>query len=203
MTPGHKVYIVDDDETVLRSLVRLLRASELEVESFSSARVFFEKFSHSGPCCLVLDVHMPECDGIELQKQLADSGNRLPIIFITGNGDVPTCVKAMHRGAVDFLLKPFKQEVLLQRIRDCLALSSRMLARHAARSEACTRLARLTIREREVFERVITGMLNKQIASELGTSEKTVKKHRGRVTLKLGVQSVAEMLLLSQTSSDD
>jgi FixJ family two-component response regulator len=109
----------------------------------------------------------------------------------------------MHRGAVDFLLKPFKHEVLLQRIRDCLALSSRMLARHAARSEARARLARLTIREREVFERVITGMLNKQIATELGTSEKTVKKHRGRVTLKLGVQSVAEMLLLSQTSSDD
>ena len=196
-----KVYVVDDDESVLRSLARFLRASGLAVEPFSSARSFMERETHEAPCCLVLDVHMPDMGGIELQQHLSENCCLMPVIFITGQADVPTCAEAMKHGAVDFLLKPFEQDVLLERIHQSLALASELQLRKATCLRARERLTLLTPREREVFDLVITGLLNKQIAAELGTSEKTVKSQRGQVTRKLGVQSVAEMLLLAQAAA--
>jgi FixJ family two-component response regulator len=192
------VYVVDDDESVLRALARLIRSAGYEVISFSSADQFLQQKPADSPSCLVLDINMPGLTGMDLQDALVSAGHRLPIIFITGYADVPVTVKAMKRGAIDFLLKPFQDEDLLAVIHQ--GIEKDILQRKEAeeRREIENRKNMLTPREREVFEMVITGMLNKQIAAELGTSEKTIKVHRGRVMEKMKANSLAELVQLGE-----
>ena len=192
------VFIVDDDPAVLKSLSRLLRAARLAVVTFPSPRDFLARHDSSLPGCLVLDVAMPGLNGFELQQALIASGHELPIIFLTGHGDIPMSVQAMKRGAVDFLTKPVNDDDLLKAIN--LALDQDRLQRHM-RAEIASirqRLASLTPREREVLEHVIAGQLNKQTAADLGTAEKTIKVHRARVMEKMKVQSVAELVHLAE-----
>jgi len=195
--PAPTVYLVDDDSAVLRGLGRLLAAAGMKVAAFDSPREFLERFDPSAPGCLVLDLAMPGLTGLELQKALAAKGRELPIVFLTGRGDIATSVRAMKLGAVDFLTKPVDDEDLLSAIRSALEKNrtSRTAREELARIEQ--RLALLTPREREVLERVVAGRLNKQIAAELGTVEKTVKVHRARVMRKMGARTVAELVRLA------
>ncbi|HEY4815562.1 MAG TPA: response regulator [Chthoniobacterales bacterium] len=192
------VFIIDDDASVRKALGRLLRAEGYPFECFLSAADFLARSPSGGPSCVVLDFHMPGLNGLELQQALADAGRDESIIFITGHGDIPTCAKAMKAGAIDFLPKPFRDEELLAAITRSLMRSQRVVAERAARAKIRALLDRLTPREREVLELVIVGKLNKQIAAELGASEKTVKVHRGRVMQKLQVFSVAELVRLTE-----
>jgi FixJ family two-component response regulator len=190
------VYVVDDDAAVCAALVRLLDSADLEAETFPSAKAFLDHPVSDRPACLILDLRLPGPSGLELQQALRETGRELPIIFITGHGDVPTTVQAMKGGAVDFLQKPFNDEDLLECVRRALAHSARYRAERAVRDELRLRLDQLTKREHEVMLQVITGKLNKQIASELGISEKTIKVHRGRVMQKMRVDSVVELARL-------
>lgn len=192
------VFVVDDDAPVCKALDRLIRSVGLTAETFSSAKEFLDREAHDGPACLVLDVRMPGLSGLDLQKELAARDHSIPIIFITGHGDIPMSVKAMKAGAVDFLPKPFSDQELLDAIHAALEKDTVAREERAEISEIQRRVDSLTPREREVFTWVITGMLNKQIAAELGTSEKTVKVHRARVMEKMGVPSVAELVHLAQ-----
>jgi FixJ family two-component response regulator len=187
------VFLVDDDARVIAAVARLLRAADLEVRSFSSAEEFLRKHDASEPGCAVLDIAMAGMNGIELQRRLADTGCERPIIFLTGQGDIPMSVQAMKTGAVDFLVKPVSEEKLLAAV--CLALKKDQADRiaRAKLSDVQARVAALTPRENEILRYVIAGLLNKQIASEMGTAEKTVKAHRGRVMRKMGVRSVADL----------
>ena len=198
MSPPPTVFVVDDDAAVLKSLSRLLRSAGLAVATFSSPRQFLDRHDPDTPGCLVLDVAMPGLNGLELQQALIASGHELPIIFLTGHGDIPMTVQAMKRGAVDFLTKPVNDENLLKAIR--VAIEKDRLQRQARANvtEIQQRLATLTPREREVLQHVISGQLNKQIAADLGTVEKTVKVHRARVMQKMKVQSVAELVRLAE-----
>jgi len=192
------VYVVDDDLSVLKSLRRLLAVCGFRVETFSSAREFLQNYLDDVPGCLVLDICLPGLNGLELQRTLAEEGHALPIIFITGHGDIPTSVRAMKAGAVDFLPKPFTDKALIDSIEQALDKSR---CDNAVRSELAgirKRLATLTPRETEVLKYVVTGKLNKQIAADLGIAEKTVKVHRGRVMQKLQARSVAELVLISE-----
>jgi len=192
-----KVFIVDDDPSVRRGVARLLRSAGFQVETFASAREFLERERFDGPACLILDVMMDGMDGLDLQQELSARGLTLPIIFITGHGDIPMSVTAIRAGAVDFLPKPFDDEALLDTVRRTIendALKYRERARIIGIKDL---LATLTPREHEIFTYVITGLLNKQIAAELGIAEKTVKVHRGRVMRKLRVVSVAELVRLA------
>ena len=188
------VYVVDDDPSVRKALARLLHSAGHTVETFSSAAEFLARERCQGVGCLVLDVRMPSLGGMELQAELAARGIDLPVVFLTGHGDIPMTVEAMKQGAVDFLTKPVDEEVLLDAVHQAL------LRHRAARSERLEvqalqeRVASLTPRELEVLRCVITGALNKQIAARLGIAEKTVKIHRARVMEKLGVTSVAELV---------
>jgi FixJ family two-component response regulator len=192
------VFIVDDDPAVSKSLSRLLRSARLACATFSSPREFLDHYDPDVPGCLVLDVAMPGLNGLELQQALIASGHELPIIFLTGHGDIPMTVQAMKRGAVDFLTKPVNDENLLKAIR--VAIEKDRVQRHSRTevAEIRKRLVTLTPREREVMEHVITGQLNKQIAADLGTVEKTIKVHRARVMEKMKVQSVAELVRLAE-----
>jgi FixJ family two-component response regulator len=192
------VLIVDDDPAVLKSLSRLLRSARLAVATFSSPREFLERHDPNVPGCLVLDVAMPGLNGLELQEGLIVSGHERPIVFLTGHGDIPMSVQAMKHGAVDFLTKPVNDDDLLQAVR--VAIEKDRLQREAITevAEIQQRLITLTPREREVLEHVITGHLNKQIAADLGTVEKTIKVHRGRVMEKMKVHSVAELVHLTE-----
>ena len=190
------VRIVDDDAAVLKSLDRLLRSAGFAVRTFPSSQDFLRQHDGSAPGCVVLDLSMPGIDGLQLQQALASSGDPCPIIFITGYGDVPTSVRAMKAGAVDFLTKPFDQQELLAAVRSAIDKDRSARAARAERSSIGVRVAALTPREREVMVHVVAGHLNKQIAAELGIAEKTVKVHRARVMKKLGVGSVAELALL-------
>jgi two-component system response regulator FixJ len=192
------VYIVDDDDSVRRSLSRLLRSSQINVEAFASAQAYLERPAHDGPFCLVLDVRMPGIDGLKLQQTLAD--RKAQIVFITGHGDVPMCAEAMKAGAVDFLSKPVDQEELLSAIAVALARSVEVRKSSSDRAAARARLDELTPREFEVMQRVIGGLLNKQIADELGAAEKTIKIHRGRVMEKMGVLSVPDLVRVAQVA---
>ncbi|HSI65410.1 MAG TPA: response regulator [Candidatus Saccharimonadia bacterium] len=193
------VCVVDDDGSVRRSLERLIRSWRLRVETFASAKAYLaslEKAAHEGPSCLVLDVCMPGLDGIHLQQALRDKG--VPIIFLTGHGDVPTCATAMKAGAVDFLTKPVEDELLMAAVGT--ALRSSLAVQKAAQDQtaARARFETLTAREAEVMTCVIAGMLNKQIADHLGAAEKTIKVHRGRVMEKMNVYSVADLVRSAQ-----
>jgi len=192
------IYIVDDEPSVRKSLARLLKSAGYQVEAFSSAQEFLEGEPRVGIGCLILDVQMPDLNGLELQKVLSELEQCPPIIFITGHGDIPTSVQAMKAGATDFLAKPFDEKDLLAALDLAIEKSRQQAIVKAASSEVERRLATLTPREHEVLLQVLTGQLNKQIAGVLGTSEKTVKVHRGRVMHKMQVQSVADLVRLCE-----
>jgi FixJ family two-component response regulator len=192
------VFVVDDEASVRKSLGRLLKATGYRVETFASAQEFLQRPPDDAVACLVLDVQMPELNGLDLQRALMDTNRVLPIIFITGHGDIPTSVRAMKAGATDFLSKPFDEKDLLEAIRRALERARQQALERAAGDEVRRRLATLTRREYEVLLQVITGHLNKQIAATLGAGEKTIKVHRGRVMRKMQVQSVADLVRLCE-----
>ena len=192
------VFIIDDDASIRKSLSRLLRSADYTVETFPSAEEFLRREHFDGIGCLLLDVQMPGLSGTDLQEELSRAAYSMPIIFITGHGNIPMSVQAMKKGAVNFLAKPFDDEELLQGVREALEKDRKAKAGRAEVHDALRCIEQLTPREQEVLRYVITGMLNKQIASKLGIAEKTVKVHRGRVMEKLGVDSVAELVRLAE-----
>lgn len=192
------VFIVDDDPSVRKSLHRLLTVSGFQTEVFGSAQEFLQVDHGQNPSCLVLDVRLPGLDGLELQEILARQGPRLPIVFITGHGDIPMSVRAIKAGAIDFLSKPFSEDALLDAVEQAIDKSRKEAALIGEITGIQKRLALLTPRETEVLHYVTLGRLNKQIAVDLGVSEKTVKVHRGRVMHKLQVQSVADLVRMLQ-----
>jgi len=191
------VLVVDDDPSVRKSLTRLLASADYAVEAFASAQEFLTREPYPGPCCLVLDVRMPGLTGIQLQELLAATGRRMAIVFVTGHADVPTSVKAMKAGAVDLLTKPVDVQDLIAAIQRAVARDERDRASEARLAQIQRRVGMLTAREVEVFARVVTGMLNKQIGAALGIGEKTVKVHRARVMEKMQAGSVAELVRLA------
>jgi two-component system response regulator FixJ len=191
------IHIVDDDASFLRASSRLLRASGFAVKTFASAADFFSQRDQDAVGCLVADLQMPGMDGLDLQAALARTRNPLPILFLTGHGDIPSSVRAMRGGAEDFLVKSAPKALLLGAIRRAVARDARERKTRVQRREAKERIGALTEREREVFGHVIRGRLNKQIADDLGITERTVKCHRQSITTKLGVPSVAELTRLA------
>jgi FixJ family two-component response regulator len=198
-SPLPTVFVVDDDASVRRSLARLLKLSGYQVELFASAVEFLAggKLQQS-PACVVLDIRMPGLTGMDLQARLRELDSSLALIFITGHGDIPTSVRAMKAGAVDFLPKPFDDTQLLDAVARALARNVREHAARAALAALRARYETLTTREREVMALIVTGKLNKQVADELGTVEKTIKVHRARVFEKMQVQSLAELIPLAE-----
>ena len=192
------VFIVDDDPAVLKSLSRLLRASQFNVVTFGSPQEFLERHDPHTPGCLVLDVAMPGLNGLELQEALTAKGSAIPIIFLTGHGDIPMSVQAMKGGALDFLTKPVHDKDLLKAVEAALEKDRIERQSRAELNDIRERLATLTPREREVLIHVVSGQLNKQIAYDLGTVEKTIKVHRARVMEKMKVGSVAELVRLTE-----
>jgi FixJ family two-component response regulator len=192
------VCVVDDDELICRSLVRLFRSVGVSSESFGSAEAFLKRESTNGPCCVVLDLQMPGLNGLELQQRLA--GRSVQIVFMTGHGDVPTCARAMKAGAVDFLTKPVEDDDLVRVVSSALERSAESRKAAEESESALSRRRTLTARELEVMRHVIAGLLNKQIADVLGAAEKTIKIHRGRVMEKMGVTSVADLVRVAQAA---
>lgn len=191
------VFVVDDDLSIGKGLGRLLRSAGYKVETFSSAQNFLEADPRTGGgACLILDVKMPGLNGLELQEELQSRGNAMPIVFISGHGDIPMSVKAIKKGAIDFLTKPFDDKDLLNAVKEALKRDTEIRKKAEEQNNIIERFGSLTPREFEILTYVITGMLNKQIAYDLNISEKTVKVHRGRVMEKLGVDSVAELVRL-------
>ncbi len=192
--PDAVVFVVDDDPSVRRSTERLLRSAGFKVQTFGSAREFLDSHRSEGPGCLVLDVRMPGLSGMDLQRELAQSGIHIPIIFITAHGDIPMSVRAMKAGAAEFLTKPFRGRSLLDAVR---AAIERDCSAHKARSETAElhdRYEQLTPREREVMPLITSGMLNKQVAGELATTERTIKFHRAHIMQKMKAQSLADLV---------
>lgn len=192
------VYVVDDDGSVREALDSLIRSAGMRVETFSSAGEFFRHPRPEGPSCLVLDVRLPDQSGLEIQRELAAGGHSLPIIFITGHGDIPMSVRAMKAGAVEFLTKPFRDQDLLHAIHAAIERERSHWKRRAGLADLQARHAGLTPRERQVMAGVVQGLLNKQIAAQLGTSEVTVKIQRGRAMKKMGAVSLAELVRISE-----
>jgi FixJ family two-component response regulator len=195
---GPTVFVVDDYAPGRRSISRLVRATGFVVAAFASAEEFLARYDPQAPGCLVLDLAMPQVSGLELQNILTEKGSPLPIIFLSAHGDIAKSVQAMKRGARDFLTKPVNDEDLLAAVRIAIEKDAALRREQAELSEIRGRLATLTPREREVLEYVVAGRLNKQIASDLGTVEQTVKVHRAHVMQKMRVQSVAELVRLTQ-----
>jgi FixJ family two-component response regulator len=188
------VFVIDDDDSVRKSLGRMLDAADYSVELFKSASEFLSRPAHPGPSCVIVDVQMPGLDGIELQKALIQRRREEQLVFITGHGNIPMCAKAMKAGAVDFLPKPFKHKELLESIERALGRSVEQRRRVSKKKHARNLLDRLTPREFEVMELVVRGLLNKQVAAELGIAETTVKCHRAHVMKKLEITSVPELM---------
>ena len=192
------VCVVDDDQSIRRALGRLFKSVGYAAETFASAEDYLSREIFQGPICLVLDVRMPGLNGLGLQKALETRGACEQIVFITGHGDVPTATQAMKNGAVDFLTKPFDDAELTDAVKRALERGQKQLRQREERREARGRVDKLTPREFEVLRFVVMGLLNKQIAAELHTAEKTIKVHRGRVMQKLGVTSVPDLVRISQ-----
>ena len=197
MTQTETIFVVDDDKSVRRSLSLFLTATGYMVETYASAEEFLDRELCSGAGCLVLDVNLEGKSGLELQKKLVIQESHLPVIFITGRGNIPMSVDALRSGAVNFLEKPFREEVLLQSITEALALSKKMLTEKQEIIHARKLTDSLTLREMEVLKYIITGMLNKQIASVLGIAEHTVKLHRHSICDKLAVKSLPEIIRIA------
>ena len=195
--PDFTVFIIDDDQGVLDALSRFLRTAGYETKAYSSPQAFLDEHDPSMPGCVVLDLSMPRMNGLAVQRELVTRGIERPIIFLSGRGTVPASVEAMKAGAVDFLPKPFKGDELLSAIKIAEERDRVRLQRAAERKAASKLIDKLTPREKEVMELVVQGHLNKNIAALIGTTEKTVKVHRGRVMKKMGVRSVAELVRLT------
>ena len=201
---GHStVYVVDDDEGMRRALGALLSTVGYQTAILSRASEFLAKYDPDQPSCLVLDIRMPEMSGLELQQQLNRAGSMVPVIFITGHGDVPMAVQAMKEGAFEFIQKPFREQDLLDRINHALQHDAENRANLARRTEVLKRLDSLTPRERQVMDLVVRGDANKVIAIDLGLSERTVEIHRAKVMEKMGARSVAHLVKLHLTLTDD
>ncbi|HEU4345355.1 MAG TPA: response regulator transcription factor [Candidatus Binatia bacterium] len=199
MPENATIFLVDDDDSVRRALARLMKSAGYRVEGFASAREFLDSARPGeGPACLILDVRMPGLTGLDLQTELKKANAILPIIFITGHGDIPMSVKAMKAGAVDFLPKPVKDADLLRAIEQALARATREGTERTELDDIQARWNKLTPREREVMTLIVQGFLNKQVAFELGIVEKTIKVHRARVMEKMQVQSLAELVRLAE-----
>jgi RNA polymerase sigma factor (sigma-70 family) len=192
--PGSVVYVLDDDASVRGAIESLLRSVDTEVRSFASPREFLDRPPCDATACLVLDVRLPGTNGLDLQRELAEREPGLPIVFITGHGDIRMSVRAIKAGAVEFLPKPFRDQDLLAAIEEGLQAAHEARRRRDQRAELQARSASLTPRERQVLELVVAGMLNKHIASQLGISEVTVKIHRGQVMQKMRAASVADLV---------
>ena len=197
---SHMVFLIDDEPSVLKALARVIGATGFRTASFSSPQSFLEQYEPAARGCIVLDVSMPGFTGLELQQALIEKNCSLPIVFLTGRGDIPTSVRAMKHGAVDFLTKPVDDYDLIAAVDRALAREATDHVRRAQITELQMRFSTLTSREQEVLGHVIAGRLNKQIAAVLGTTEKTVKVHRARVMEKMQAQSLAELVRLSGTA---
>jgi FixJ family two-component response regulator len=198
MTSPAMVFVIDDDASMRKSLRRLLDAAHYKTELFKSASEFLSRSAHPGPACVIVDVQMPGLNGMDLQRALIEHGREEQLVFITGHGDIPMCAQVMKAGAIDFLPKPFKPRQLLGSVERALTRSAEQRGRTSEKSHARALLQRLTRREYEVMQLVATGLLNKQVAGELGMAEKTVKTHRAQVMRKLGITSVAELIVVLQ-----
>ena len=193
------VYLVDDDPGVLKSLSRLLRAKGYDVKPYSSPRAFLEEHDEAIPGCALLDVSMPDLDGLEIQDALTTvSGSHRPVVFVTGKGDIPTSVRAMKAGAIDFLTKPVKDTDLLEAVSRAEERDAESRRHYSEMESMQAKVGKLTPREREVFTHVVAGRLNKQIAGDLGTVEKTIKVHRSRMMEKLGIRTVADLVRMAE-----
>ena len=196
--PAPKVYVVDDDPDVLKAIERLLESVGLDVATFASPQQFLESHDQNAPGCLVLDLALPGLSGLDVQRALERQGSVLPIVFLTGRGDIAASVQAMKHGAADFLTKPINDTALIAAIHGALAKSRALRPAHLERERIAKSLAMLTERERQVLELIVAGRLNKQIAAELGTTEKTIKFHRGNLMRKMGARVVADLVKLAE-----
>jgi FixJ family two-component response regulator len=195
--PECMVFVIDDDPLVRESVADLLNSSGFAVRTFASATEFVQGQRPDIPACLILDVELPGLSGLDLQAELAKSGIEMPIVFLTGHGDIPMSVRAMKAGAVEFLTKPFGKQQLLDAIKEALLRDGQVRKQRSESSELQNRLGTLTPRERQVLALVVTGRLNKQIAGELGTTDLTIKVHRGRVMRKMGAASLADLVRMA------
>lgn len=197
--PPATVFVIDDDASVRRGLERLFRSAGIHAQTLPSAREFLARGPHEGPGCIVLDLKMPGVSGLELQEALADAGCDLPIVFLTGHGDVPASVQALKRGAADFLTKPVDEAILLEAVNEAIERHRHVHDERLAAEAIRARVATLSARELQVMRGVIAGLLNKQIAARLDIAEKTVKVHRARVMQKMQAASVPELVRLCAT----